>query len=425
MEKEKKKKRFAPPLWAKVLTGLALGALTGLIWPKFAVELKPIGNVFISLVKMLIVPLVFSSLMVGMTSIKDLKKMGRIGTKVFIFYLVTTALAVVLGLALCKVMGHGISMHATEVENLASAVVTVKPAPEKQSVVDILVNLVPSNPAKAMAEGNVLQIIVFAMFLGIACNLVGQKAQLVADFCDHLCNTMIKLTMIVMELAPVGVFALIAWTVSRYGSESLKNLLLLVGIVYLGCILQIVLVFGGALLFISRLNPLKFLAGSFDAIALAFSSSSSAAALPVSMRCAQENLGVSRSVVTFSLPLGATINMDGTAIYQGVCAMFVAHAWGIPLSLPQCATIVLTACLGAIGTAGIPGAGLIMLSLVLSSVGLPLEAIGVIAGVDRLLDMARTAVNVCGDLIAAVIVAKSENELDVARYNAPNMPSTL
>lgn len=419
MEKVKVIKKAPFPLWGKVLIGLAIGIIAGLVAPKYAEQLKPIGTIFINLVKMLIVPLVFSSLMVGMTSVKDLKKVGRLGLKVFSFYLATTALAVVLGLVLCWLtaqivplsgMGPGISDAAAE-------------AVKKQSVVDILIGLIPTNPAKAMADGNVLQIIVFAVFLGLACNLAGEKSKAVCEFCDHLCNAMIRLTGIIMEAAPVGVFALIAWTVSKYGGSSLKNLMLLVAVVYIGCIVQIIFVFGGALIFMGRLNPLKFFKGSFDAIVLAFSASSSSAALPVSMRCAKDNLGVSSSVVSFSLPLGSTINMDGTAIYQGVCAMFVAQAWGIELNISQYATIVLTSCLGAIGTAGIPGAGLIMLSLVLSSVGLPLEAVGIIAGVDRLLDMARTAVNVCGDLVAAAIVAKSENELDLDVYNSAVDPS--
>jgi Na+/H+-dicarboxylate symporter len=400
MEKSKLKKKKRLPLWGKVLIGLAIGVAAGLIAPKYAEQLKPIGTIFINLVKMLIVPLVFSSLMVGMTSVKDLKKVGRLGLKVFSFYLVTTALAVILGLILCwlTVQIFPLSGMGPELSDAAAEAV------KKRSISEILIGLIPTNPIKAMADGNVLQIIVFAVFLGLACNLAGEKSKALCEFCDNLCNAMIKLTGIIMEAAPVGVFALIAWTVSKYGGSSLKNLMLLVFIVYAGCIIQMVFVFGGSLILLARLNPLKFFKGSFDPIVLAFSASSSSAALPVSMRCAEDNLGVSNSVVSFSLPLGSTINMDGTAIYQGVCAMFVAQAWGIDLSIGQCATIVLTSCLGAIGTAGIPGAGLIMLTLVLSSVGLPLEAIGVIAGVDRLLDMARTAVNVCGDLVAATSV---------------------
>jgi Na+/H+-dicarboxylate symporter len=419
MEKSETKKRKRLPLWGKVLIGLGIGIIAGLIAPEYAGKLKPIGTIFINLVKMLIVPLVFSSLMVGMTSVKDLKKVGRLGGKVFSFYLVTTAMAVVLGLVLCWIVVQFAPLSGMGAEVSDAAAEAVK----ERSVVDILIGLIPTNPVKAMADGDVLQIIVFAVFLGLACNLAGEKSRVVCELCDHLCNAMIRLTGVIMELAPIGVFALIAWTVSKYGGSSLKNLMLLTGIVYAGCIIQIIFVFGGALLFMGRLNPLKFFKGSFDAVVLAFSASSSSAALPVSMRCAKDNLGVSSSVVSFSLPLGATINMDGTAIYQGVCAMFVAQAWGIDLSIGQYATIVLTSCLGAIGTAGIPGAGLIMLSLVLSSVGLPLEAVGIIAGVDRLLDMARTAVNVCGDLVAAVIVAKSENELDIEVYNSAVDPS--
>lgn len=413
MGKSIDKKKTVIPLWVKVLIGLGLGIAAGFASPQYSEHLKPIGTVFINLIKMLIIPLVFSSLMVGMTSVKDIKKLGRLGLKIFSFYFITTVIAVIVGLIICFLAAQAFPMDGM----LAAASTPGENIPEKQSVIDILIGLIPTNPVKAMTDGNILQVIVFAMFLGVACNLAGEKARLLADVCEHLCTTMIKLTGIVMELAPIGVFALIAWTVSKYGGASLKNLLILIAVVYIGCLIQLFVVFGGFLFFMSRLNPLKFFRGSFDALMIAFSTSSSSAALPVSMRCAEHNLGVSNSVVSFCMPLGSTINMDGTAIYQGACAMFVAQAWGIDLSMAQYGTIVLTACLGAIGTAGIPGAGLIMLSLVLSSVGLPLEAIGIIAGVDRILDMARTTVNVCGDLVASVVVGKNENEFDLTVYN--------
>jgi Na+/H+-dicarboxylate symporter len=403
-------KRLAKlPLWAKVLIGLLLGVAAGFALGPEAEKLKPVGTLFIRAVKMLIVPLIFSSLMVGLTSIKDLKKMGRIGLKTFLFYLISTAGAVILGIVLCEIIKPGAGM-ALKASSDGTKEVT--------SLADMFLNIIPDNPVNALATGNVLQIIAFVVFLGIAVNLAGNKGQIIADFCEGLAETMYKLTDIIMSFAPIGVFALIGAVVGSYGAESVLYLAKLIGVVYLGCIIQMVVVFGLAIVLMCGLNPAKFFKGSFDAILLAFSASSSSVALPVSMRCAEENLGVSKNIFGFTLPLGATINMDGTAIYQGVCAVFVAQAYGVPLTFTHYATIVIITCLAAIGTAGIPGAGVIMLSLVLNSAGLPLDGVAIVMGVDRILDMARTAVNVTGDLVATVWVAKTEKEFSVDIYNS-------
>ncbi len=400
------------PLWGKILIGLVLGVIVGMVLKEKALYLKPIGTIFINGVKMLIVPLVFSSLIVGVTSVDDIGKMGRIGLKTIIIYFVTTVIAIAIGLGFSWIThpGAGVSLHA------ASG--TVQAAQKAPSLVDTLVNIIPANPIGALAKGEILQIIVFAIFSGIAINLTGKKADPVKNFFNALAEIMYKLTSIVMEFAPYGVFALIACVIGQYGIEFLLPLLKVVATVYIACILHSLVILGGGIAFVGRLNPLRFFKGFLDATLVAFSTSSSSAALPVSLRCTQENLGCSKSISSFVLPLGATINMNGTAIYQGVCAVFIAQAYGIDLSLTSYITIVMTSILAAIGTAGVPGAGLIMLSLVLSSAGLPIEGIAIIAGVDRILDMARSCINVVGDGMATVLVAKSEKELDIKAYNS-------
>ncbi|MCP3966872.1 MAG: dicarboxylate/amino acid:cation symporter [Lentisphaerae bacterium] len=396
------------PLWGKVLIGLVLGVVAGYYMGKKAVMLKPIGDLFITAVKMLIVPLIFSSLMVGMTSIKDIKKMGRIGLKTFLFFVVTTLFAGTLGLIASNIFkpGVGMAMHAS------NAV-----AQQPQSLTDMFIHIIPENPVQALASGNVLQIIAIVIFLGIAVNLVGSKAQIIIDFCDALATTMYKLTDIIMNFAPIGVFALIGVVVGTSGMEAVKFLAKLVAIVYAVSFFHVVVVMSLILIFMCRLNPIRFFKGGFDAILLAFSTSSSAVALPVSMRCSEESLGVHENIYSFTLPLGATVNMNGTAIYQGVSAVFIAQAYGIQLSMSQYITIVTISSLAAIGTAGIPGAGVIMLSMVLQSAGLPLDGVALVMGVDRILDMARTAVNVAGGLLATVYVGKSEKEFNPEIYN--------
>ena len=278
--------------------------------------------------------------------------------------------------------------------------------------------MVPKNPVEAMASGSVLQIIVFALMLGVAINLAGEKGKPVASVFESFAEIMYKMTHIVMSFAPYGVFALMAWVAGKYGLDVLLPLGMVILGVYVGCIVHVLLTLtGGGIMLLARLNPVRYWRGIIDAQAVAFTTTSSSGTLPVTMECAQTNLGVSRPISSFVLPLGATINMDGTALYQGVAALFVAQAFGIDLSTGQYVTIILTSTLASIGSAGVPGAGLIMLSLVLTSVGLPLEGLAVIAGIDRILDMARTTVNVTGDLMVSVLIAKSEGELDVETYN--------
>ena len=400
------------PLWQQILIGLTLGVATGIAFEQDALILAPVGALFLNAIKMLIVPLVFVSLVAGITSMQDSAKLGRISVKTIAIYLVTTAFAVSIGLLFGALFTPGEGMHM-----VASAGSEAKQAP---SLVQILVGLVPSNPVTAFAEGNILQIIVFAIALGVSLNLVGAKAAPAIKLFDSLAEAFYKLTDLIMRCAPYGVFALIAGVVGSHGAEVLLPLAGVIGVIYLASLAHVLLVYGGLLGGLARLSPLRFFQGIAPALAVAFSTSSSAGTLPVSIECARKNLGVSEGVAGFVLPVGATINMDGTAIYQGVLALFIAQAFGVDLSGGQYLMIILTATLASIGTAGIPGAGLIMLGLVLTSVGLPLEGVALIAGIDRILDMARTTVNVAGDLMTTTLVGHSENELDREVYNSAN-----
>jgi Na+/H+-dicarboxylate symporter len=358
---------------------------------------------------MLVVPLVFSSMTVGITSIHDPQKLGRVGLKSLVMYLGSTALAIVIGLIMAKLLkpGLGMGLHSTQS-------VTLQEMPQ---ISEILFSIVPSNPLASMVEGNVLQIIVFALFLGLSINFAGAKGRPLLELLESLADVMFRLTSIVMEFAPYGVFAIMAWVAGTFGVGILQVLAKFLFCNYLACAIHVILVYCGLLWFFARLNPMPFFKGMGDAIAIAFSTNSSSATLPVSLHCAQENLGISRNITNFILPLGATVNMNGTAIFQGITAVFVAQAYGIDLSLQQLVTIVVTSSLSAIGSAGIPGTGFIMLTVVLSSAGLPTEGLAIIAGVDRLREMVSTVVNILGDAVVALYIAKTEGELDEAQYN--------
>jgi Na+/H+-dicarboxylate symporter len=391
-------------LFQKILIGFVLGAILGAIWGPGIEWIRPVGTIFLRLLSMLVIPLIFSSLVVGVASIADPKKLGRVAGKTIAFYLITTAFAITIGLLIGNIIQPGAGMNLV-LEG------TSQEAGQIPSIADTIINLVPSNPAGAAAQGTVLQVIVFALFFGFAMTRAGEKGQSVLTFFKGFAETMYKLTGIVMEFAPYGVFALIAVTVGTHGLSVLVPFAKLIFAVYLGVIIHELLVYSGMVSIIARMSPLKFFKGFSGASLLAFTTCSSAGTLPVSMRLAQENLGVSNTISSFVQPLGATINMDGTALYQGVCALFVAQAYGIQLGFGGQLTVLLTALLASVGTAGVPGAGLVMLTMVLSSVGLPLEGVALIAGVDRILDMARTSCNVTGDAACAVVVAKTEGEL--------------
>ncbi|MDL4864824.1 dicarboxylate/amino acid:cation symporter, partial [Halomonas elongata] len=338
--------------------GLVLGVLTGALMGEQASLFKPLGDIFINAIKMLIVPLVFSTLVVGITAMRDPQKMGRIGLRTIALYLLTTAFAIAIGLLASWIFQPGVGLDMT-----FESGVEPKEAP---TLVEILVGLVPQNPIDALANGNILQIIVFAIGLGISLTLIGEKGEPVVKVFESFAEAMVKLTNIVMAFAPFGVFGLIAHVAGNYGLEVLLPLAKVIGVAYLASALHILLVYSGLLALLGRLNPLRYLQGILDALVVAYSSASSSGTLPVSLRCARNNLGVSEGVAGFVLPVGATINMDGTAIYQGVVAVFIAQLLGVDLSMADYGMIIVTGTLASIGTAGVPGAGLVMLSIVMA-----------------------------------------------------------
>lgn len=393
-------------LSTKILIALICGIIAGIFLqgsPDFANNyVKPFGTLFLNLIKLIVVPLVFASLVIGTTGLGDIKKIGRIGGKTLAYYLLTTAFAVILGLILANVLNVG-SGYTIPVD----AAVEAKEIPK---ITDTLLGIIPTNPVKALADGNMLQIIVFAIMLGGSIMAIGEKGKSLENGINSLAEAMYKMTAAIMEFAPYGVFALITPVVAENGPSVLLPLFKVIFVVYLGCILHMVLVYSGTLKILANFSPIKFFKKVSPAQIFAFTTASSSATLPINMKCA-ESMGVPNHISSFVLPLGATVNMDGTALYQGVCAFFIAQVYGLDLTIAQQITIVLTATLASIGTAGVPGAGLVMLTMVLQSVGLPLEGLALIAGIDRVLDMMRTTVNITGDTACAVIIAASEKEL--------------
>lgn len=389
------------------IVGIILGFLIGPIAgnPFIADYLLPflnlIGQIFLALLKMLIVPLVFASIVTGAASIGDTKALGRIGVKTIGLYLGTTVVAIVIGLILGNALQPGVGLSIAGVQGEAKAGATM---------MEVILGIFPANPLKALVDGVMLQVIVFALFLGVAASLIGEKGQAFLRFNESLAEVMYQVTAFVMKFAPYGVFALIAVTAAKYGPALIGPFAKVILAVYVGCALQAIFVYSGLITVAVKRSPMWFFRGVREAMVGAFVTRSSSGVLAISMRNAQENLGVSEKIASFVLPLGATVNMDGTALYQGVCALFVAQAFGIHLSIGAQIGILITATLASIGTAGVPGAGLIMLSMVLTSAGLPIEGIGLVAGIDAVLDMARTCINVTGDLCVSAVVATSEGE---------------
>lgn len=361
-----------------------------------------IGKIFLRLLMMLIVPLVFASLVAGAASVGDVHKLGRIGIKTVILYLLTTAVAIVIGLACGNLFQAGVGMNIPG--DLQANAREAKP------IFDVILDIFPTNPVASMVNANMLQIIVFALFFGVACILAGERGKKISEFFENVAEVMYSVTHMVMSFAPYGVFALISITAARFGFAILAPFIKVISAVYIGCIIHAVLVYSGMIAVFCKRSPLWYFKGIQEASITAFVTRSSSGTLPITLANVRENLGVSEGVSSFVLPLGATINMDGTALYQGVCALFVAQAFNIPLTLEMQIGIVVTATLASVGTAGVPGAGLIMLTMVLTSVGLPIEGIALVAGIDVILDAARTCLNVTGDTAVCAVVASSEGE---------------
>lgn len=402
---------FKIPLWQRVIGALVFGIAIGLYWGPEAETIKWIGDFFIKSIKMLVVPLIFFSLVSGVAAIGDLRKLGAVGGRAIILFLVTGQIAVWLGLAL----GSGainLGLFPSKEELGTPDVPT--PAPNETTAVDMVLSIVPESPVQVMADVAVLPLIVFSLLIGIGILMAKDEGRAVQKIFDSGAVVMQKVTMVVMELTPFGVFALMAWVAGTLGLDALKALSWLVILNYLGCILIIGVMYSSMIKFLARLPITDFFRGIVDAIAVSYSTASSNATLPVTLRCAERNLGVSNSVAAFVISLGATINMNGTAMYLGLATLFGASIFGVDLSWTQYFLISILATLGAIGAAGIPGAGLIMMALVFGAVGVPLETIAFVAGVDRIMDMMRTTTNVSGDAAVATTVASLVNEIDKA-----------
>lgn len=399
-------------LTGKILIGLVAGAVTGLLLNIFSPDLfsildkflfTPLGKIFINLISMLVVPIVLFSIILGTAGLGDPKKLGRIGLKTVSFFLGTTAIAIIIGIVLASIIKPGL---LGEFDTSGAEFESEKAPPVSETIL----NIIPSNPFEAFTNGDMLQIIVFSLFIGIALTALGDKTKGILNLIEQGNDIMMYLVELVMKFAPYGTFGLIATAIGSQGIDAIKAMGVYMIVVIVALIIHSLLTYGSSVFFLAGKNPIWFFKGFAPAMGVAFSTSSSNATLPISMETAQKNLRVPEPVSSFVQPLGATINMDGTAIMQGVATIFIAQVYGIDLTMMELVTVIITAVLASIGTAGVPGVGLIMLAMVLNSVNLPVEGIGLILGIDRLLDMARTAVNITGDAACAVIVAESEEK---------------
>ena len=414
MAKEKKKIALSTKIFIALISGALLGVLIHYFMPnEYFRDTVLVGGIFyvvgqgfIRLMQMLVVPLVFCSLVCGSMSIGDTKTLGKVGIKTVIFYLFTTAMAICIALGVASLINPGIGIS---LESVKAADVTVA---EPTSFADTLLNIIPKNPVGSMANGDMLPIIVFAPFVGILLAKMGSKASTVSNFFSQFNDLMMEMTMAVMTIAPIGVFCLIAKTFSEIGFSAFLPMLKYMGAVILALAIQC---FGSyqALLFVfTRLNPIRFIKKFVPVMMFAFTTATSNATIPMSIDTLNKKMGVSKKISSFTIPLGATVNMDGTSIMQGVAVIFIAQAYGIALTPSDMLTVIATATIASIGTAGVPSVGLVTLSMVLTSVGLPTEGIALIMGIDRILDMMRTAVNITGDAICTTIVAHQNKMLD-------------
>lgn len=421
MKREKKEKKMG--LTTKIFISLFLGAITGIIlyyvpsnYIRDTVLIEGVfyvvGQGFLRLMQMLVVPLVFCSLICGSSAMGDTKTMGKVGVKTLAFYLCTTAIAVTVAISIGLLFKPGLGLDTASIQTQE---VTIA---ESTSFTDTLLNIIPKNPIQGLAEGNMLQIILFALIIGIILAKLGEKVETVSNFFAQFNDIMMEMTNMVMALAPLGVYCLISRTFAGIGFEGFKPMakymLCVLGALGIHCFV----VYSGMLFVFTRLNPYKFIRKYLPVMSFAFSTATSNATIPMAIETLEEKIGVSKKISSFTIPLGATINMDGTAIMQGVAVCFAAQAFGIPLNVTDYATVVATATLASIGTAGVPGVGLVTLSMVFTSVGLPVEGIALIMGIDRILDMARTAVNITGDAMCTTIVASQDGALEKEVFNS-------
>lgn len=400
MSNEKKKLSLASQIFIALVLAIIVGLLMQSKADFAANYIKPFGTIFLNLVKFIVVPIVLFSIMCGIISMKDIRKVGSIGLKTVVYYLCTTAFAITIGLFfgnICKGLFPVIATTDLSYE-----------AAEASSFMNTVVGIFPSNFIAPMSEATMLQIIVMAILIGFAIIMLGgEKAEAVAKGVENWNAVFMKCMEMILKLSPVGVFCLLCPVIAANGAAIIGSLAMVLLTAYICYVVHAVVVYSLTVRALGGMSPLKFFKGMLPAIIFAFSSASSVGTLPINMECT-EKLGASKEVSSFVLPLGATINMDGTAIYQGVCAIFIAACYGIQLTFPQMLTIVLTATLASIGTAGVPGAGMVMLAMVLTSVGLPVDGIALVAGVDRIFDMGRTTVNITGDAACSIIVSNME-----------------
>lgn len=418
-EENKRKIGLSTQIFIALIGGAVLGVLIHYFMPEGYLRdtviingiLYVIGQGFIRLMQMLVVPLVFCSLVCGSMAIGDTKTLGKVGIKTVIFYIFTTAVAVCVALTVASLINPGVGVNLANVEtgNVSAG--------EATSLVDTLLNIIPKNPIGAMADGDMLPIIVFALFVGIMLAKLGSRASNVANFFSQFNDIMMEMTMSVMKAAPIGVFCLISKTFAGIGFDAFLPMLKYMGSVTLALFIQCFIVYQILLFVFTRLNPMKFLKKFFPVMTFAFTTATSNSTIPLSIDTLDKKMGVSRKISSFTIPLGATVNMDGTSIMQGVAVIFIAQVYGIDLSFGNLVTVVVTATLASIGTAGVPSVGLVTLAMVLSSVGLPTEGIALIMGIDRILDMMRTAVNITGDAVCTTIVSHREKALDRAVFN--------
>ena len=398
-------KKLKSNLALQIFIALVLSIIVGLLLGKQAAfanaYIKPFGTIFLNLLKFIVCPIVLFSILCGMISMKDIRKVGSIGAKTIVYYMMTTAVAIIVGLLLGQLMkGAFPALSTTDLEYEAK---------EATPFMDVLVDIFPSNFLSPLVNANMLQIIVIALFIGFGIILVGDKADGVRNLLVQINDVFMKVMELILKLSPIGVFCLLTPVVAENGAKIIGSLAMVLLTAYISYFIHAVVVYSTTVRTLGGVRPLQFFKGMAPAMIFAFSSASSVGTLPLNMECC-EKLGADKETTSFVLPLGATINMDGTAIYQGVCAIFIASCFGIDLTLGQMATIVVTATLASIGTAGVPGAGMVMLAMVLTSVGLPVEGIALVAGVDRIFDMGRTVVNITGDASCAIVVSALEDK---------------
>lgn len=423
-DKQEKKDQKPIGLSTKIFIALIVGALLGVgihyyappgyVRDTIIIEglLYIVGQGFIRFMQMLVVPLVFCSLICGSMSIGDTKTLGKVGIKTLFFYLFTTAVAIITAIGIAYLINPGIGLNMDEVQ-----VAEVATTATDTSFVDTLLNIIPKNPISSLTNGDMLPIIVFALFVGMILAKLGSRAQTVANFFLGFNDVMMEMTTAIMKLAPIGVFCLIARTFANLGFSAFRPMLKYMGSVTIALFIQCFLIYQLLLFAFTRLSPIRFIKKFAPVMGFAFSTATSNATIPMSIETLHERIGVSKQISSFTIPLGATVNMDGTSIMQGVAVVFIAQAYGINLTPADLATVVMTATLASIGTAGVPSVGLVTLSMVLTSVGLPIEGIALIMGIDRILDMMRTAVNITGDAVCTTIIADQEKVLDRTTFN--------